>query len=217
MKLWKLTFAIAIVVLTNNAKAVIVADTGLVPCNGTLCSLTSYNSVSRFAGRFSLSETTTINDIQVWGGVLDYQPDSTFTIALYGDDSSLPDTTNEIFAQHVLVTGTGEHDSANDHWEGLSNLDVNLSTGDYWLSVEMRENDVEFHMPILEYGALDPVGPYAEYEPLYSWVRNDNASFAFRIEGNVSSVPLPSPLFLFVSGLISILYFRLVACQRSCA
>jgi len=218
MKFWKLASIGIVLMLSATVNAATIIDTGLISCDDNRCGGATLSSVlnpeDKWSARFSLNSNTTITDMNVWIGAF-WNLNKTFTMALYGDNITSPDVTNEIFSQDVSVTDKVFEDSMNNQWQGLSNINLNLSAGNYWLSLELRDgNDYDGYIPTGEFGALNAVGAYAFYNPSNGvWVEDPTSDFAFQIAGNVSAVPVPAAVWLFGSGLIGLIGFaRRKAC-----
>ena len=132
---------------------------------------------------------------------------TSFIMVIYGDNVTTPDITSELFAQNVFVSNTGVDDGMNNQWQGLSNLNLNLNAGNYWLSLELRDgNNYDGYLPTGEFGALNAVGTYAFSNPSNGgWIEAPSSDFAFTVSGNISAVPVPAAIWLFGSGLIGLI------------
>jgi len=212
MKLWKIMSAVTFFLLSISVNAATVVDTGAIPCDNNYCSGATFSSVlnpdDKWTARFSLDSDTNITDINVWVSTF-FTLDTTFTMALYGDNITAPDISNELFSQDVFVTDTGFEDNFNNQWQGLSNLDLALSTGSYWLSLELRDgNNYDGYIPTGEFGALNSVDTYAFFNPSNGmWIEDPTSDFAFQIMGDVSPVPVPAAAWLFGSALLGFFGF----------
>jgi len=212
MMFWKTASLTTTLVLSTTANAATIVDTGVIACDDNRCGGSTLSSVlnpdDKWSARFSLNTNTTITDMNAWVNAF-WNIDTTFTMALYGDNFTSPDITNEIFSQDVLVTDKVFEDSMNSQWQGLSNLNLNLDAGSYWLSLELRDgNDYDGYIPTGEFGALNAVDTYAFFNPSNgSWVEDSTSDFAFQIAGNISTVPVPAAVWLFGSGLVGLVGF----------
>ena len=211
MKLCVFIPASILFALSGNVTAASIVDTGVITCDNNTCAGSTFSSVINpddlWAASFTLASSATISDMQVWINAFQPRLNTTFTMALYGDDVTAPDTTNEIFSQSVLITDKGIEDSDGNQWQGLSNLNINLSKGDYWLSLEIRNgNNYDGYIPTGQYGALNTAGAYAFFNPLNGiWIEDPTSDFAFKIDGNISTIPVPAAIWLFSFGLVSLL------------
>lgn len=202
----QILLAAALIVLTAKSGAATIVDTGVIPCDESSCSGRTFSSVvyptSQYAGRFTLGSYTTITDMHVWLNTF-FTLNTTFTMAIYGDNITVPDVTNELFSQSVLVVDTGLEDNFNNQWQGLTGLSLGLNAGNYWLGLRLDAgDDYDGSLPTGEFGALNPVDTYAFYFELNNgWLEDSTSDFAFRINGDVTPVPLPATLYLFLSGL----------------
>lgn len=212
MKLGKVLSVLTFIFLSSSANAISIVDTGVNPCNDNYCGGATLSSVvnpdDMWAARFNLGTDAVITDINVWVGTF-FNIDTSFTMALYGDNLTIPDTSNELFSQDVFITDTGVEDNFNNQWQGLSGLDLALSAGSYWLSLELRDgNNYDGYIPTGEFGALNAIDTYAFYNPYNGiWLEDPSSDFAFQIMGEVSTVPVPAAAWLFGSFLIGFFSF----------
>ncbi len=212
MKLRALKIAALFLAFTGNTYAASIVDTGLIGCNNTACqgaSLNnSFNAEGMWAASFTLTSNTTITDMQVWLNN-SRNTNTSFTMSIYADNFSLPDSTNEIFTQNTTVINKAFEDNFNNQWQGLSNLDINLTSGTYWLSIGLPVGSLyDGYLPTGEYGALNAVGDYAFFNLSNGeWLSDPGSDFAFKIDGTVSAVPLPAAVWLFGFGLMGLFGF----------
>jgi len=209
MRFWNISAIAIALALPTTVNAASIVDTGIIACDDNRCSGATFSSVlnpdDKWSARFSLNSNTTITDMNVWINAF-WNINTTFTMALYADNITSPDITNELFSQDVLVTDKAFEDSMNSQWQGLTDINLNLDAGNYWLSLELRDgNDYDGYIPTGEFGALNAVDIYAFYNPSNGvWAEDPTSDFAFQIAGDVSAVPVPAALWLFGSGLIGL-------------
>ncbi len=208
MKLGVLKIAAMFFAFSGNLTAASIVDTGLIACNSTSCqggSLSPSNPENMWAASFTLAANTTITDMQVWIDT-SRSLNTSFSLSLFADNITVPDITNEIFSQDVVVTDNLFEDNFNNQWQGLSNLDISLNSGTYWLAIGLPNgSNYDGYIPMGQYGALNPVGDYAFfYEPNGEWLPDSGSDFAFKIDGNISAVPVPAAVWLFSAGLIGL-------------
>lgn len=212
MKLWKLPLGALTLLLSINADAATIIDTGVAPCANSGCQgrILSYDSNYpgiKYAASFNLETDTTITDMEVWINT-EGNINRSFTMTLYQDiylDTSR--TGQTIFSQNVIINDTGAGDRFNNQWQGLSSLELDLTSGSYWLSLEILENNnYDGYIATTPYGALSTVGSYAIYYPIEVgdvWRERSDYNFAFRIS-DISPVPIPAAVWLFSSGLLGL-------------
>lgn len=179
--------------ITVNINAATIIDTDVIQCDGNGCEgrILSYASNypdSKYAARFSLESNTTITKLDAWINT-EGNIGRTFTMVLYQDIYINTSRTGKvIYSQDVTINDTGLGDNFDNQWQGLSNLELNLSSGSYWLSLEIHENDnYDGYVPTSPYGALYIAEPYAVYFPVGAgdvWRERSNYNFAFRISDN---------------------------------
>jgi len=116
---------------------------------------------------------------------------ATYTIAIYSNSGNSPDTSNELFSQQATFTGDG--------WNGLHGLNWALDAGTYWLAFEVGSADtLQGLMPVVAPNPLPTA--WSDGFSGYTPASGSNYSFGVRI----SSVPVPSVLWLFATGLFAV-------------
>ena len=200
--------------LSAQTSAVVLVDTGAYECAGgagTSCGgATLFNESwgqQSLAAEFSLSDQTILTSLSVWMSSFGFA--DTFTMAIYADAGSVPDSGTELFSQTVTMSDTGYADGYDNQWQGLSGLDWILDAGDYWLSLEVREGQSYYgYLPSWEYGAPNPLDNYAFYYADNGQWLDAPVNFGVRIEGDIASVPEPHGLLLMSSTLFMLLFLR---------
>lgn len=196
MSLWTFLSLVMLLVLTTPLNAAVIVDTGVIPCNANSCSGFISSDGHRTAARFNLEDDVIVSNINIWTNSAPQHLGKTFTLAIYTDNTTLPDMSNEILSQNVLITDNSDEDYFHNQWQGLSDLNLNLSAGTYWLSLEMHDgNDFAGYFPTGDFGLLSPVDIYAYYNFISdTWIANPDYDFAFQISGDITPVPTPAAI-----------------------
>ncbi len=220
--------------VATKVEAATILDTGVKPCDGSYCSgvplSATTNPGGKQAARFTLDQNTTLTGFSVWMESYSGSVGKTVTLSLYQGDVShpwsngpysgtdyTPDATNQIMSQHMTIGHTGETDNFNNRWQTLGGLSFALDAGSYWLGLSLTNGDTyDGGLPTDEFGALNPVGSYAFYNPLNvglpdsldGWATDHPNGFAFEVMGNVAPVPLPAAVWLFGSALVGLGFVR---------
>ena len=198
-----LAIGLLVLGMVTMAQGAIIVDTGEVPAGGEVA--LSYNNPTQWlAGQFSITQSYTITDVQGYIRQTSWSP-GTLTLSIYGDGGIIPDTSTVLFRGQFTVPHPGFYGYAHD-WFGISEMNLDLSAGNYWVAFEVRAGDT-FDHGAMRYGAPEPLDAYAVYNPNYS---SDYFSHGFdvgvKIQGN--SVPLPAAVWLLGSGLIGFVGIR---------
>ncbi len=191
--------AILALILSSQAKADFILDTGTPNQAGSALDLSNSQWL---AAEFTMTQSTQINSIQGFmNGVDVNQVGNSFTVALYGNAANnRPDlATGELFAQQATFTADG--------WNGLQGLNFALDAGTYWAAFEVRSTDtLEGLMSVFAPNAVQTA--YNDNTANFGYVPTTGTNYNFGVQ--ISSVPVPSALWLFATGLIAIGRRRLV-------
>jgi len=120
--------AIATVLLfSGHSQALVLFDTGLGSSSWNL------DTNQWLYAEFNLTTETTIDYAQAYttghSQPSIYSP-GTATLVIYGDGGDLPNRTDELFAQSFSAKAGS--------WTGVSEMNLTLGTGSYWLGFEIR-------------------------------------------------------------------------------
>lgn len=156
------------------------------------------------AGKISLSSPVTLTGVQtVFGDVAD---GGTYTIALYADKGTLPDTGAELFSTAASLPANYSVDPA---WGGVSGLNWQLAAGDYWVSFEVRAGQTLYNFLVGNPAPPNPLSQYAfNYVANGGWLPSLDQPWALRVEGEPAPVPLPGAIWLLGSGLLGLIGLR---------
>jgi hypothetical protein len=200
MKIFSLAiFAILQLSIIGNAEALFVVDTG--EPTGTTSSFLSSDQF--LAGQFSLAGTETITGLEAW---LSEEIGGTLTMVLYSGTTTdafniglVPDDTTEIFSQSLGVTGGGG--TAFHDWNGLSGLSLVLGPGDYWLALEVR-NEQTYADHVLGGGQSSLLPEEAFFQVQNGWVNEDGAQTGpIDLGVRISAAdPVPEPMTVMTLG-----------------
>jgi hypothetical protein len=152
------------------------------------------SSAQYLYGKFSLNQQTIITDIEAYFKTNSYGYGG-LTMAIYGDDGELPDLSNEIFSQTINI-------SKPEGWAGISGIQLDLSSGDYWIGLEVRSGQY-YKGDDFPHFAPFPLEYYAVYNELglHSYEGGVDfgvwqAGWGFRVEGNPVPKPIVAPMSL---------------------
>jgi hypothetical protein len=180
------------------AKAVYVVDTGPGPGPDTALSGIALGSTEWLAGEIILDQPYTITGVEGWMIPADGAGTLPITIVMYTDGGEIPGT--EIFSANFSIDSSGSVG-----WYGVSGLVWDITAGSYWVSFEPRQcisPCTPLNDQALVYGpATTPLENYAFNEVLNGvWLEEDTLGMGIR----VSAIPVPTALWLFVSGLLGL-------------
>ena len=182
----------------NLAQAITIIDTGSPETTGS--GGIGVASTQWMGLGVSFDRNYVLTDIMSWFYTSHNDMGGTLTAVLYGDDNGLPGT--ELFAQDFSIPDPNP-DNHIKGWFGVSGLDWNVSSDDYWITYEVRNGQtfsgsLEYPAPILY-----PAVHYSSFSPPGTgWTILDGHGFGLVIEGN--AVPIPASLWLFGSGLLGL-------------
>ena len=178
--------------------AAYVLDTGPGPSD-SLGGLGLFNDgqLAQFLGvQFSVGTDTTLASIEGW---MNERQDigATGTVAVYTNENGLPGS--ELFSALFVTAGPGPE----ARWEGAHGLSWDVAPGTYFATFEVRPGQtLDGAMPT---GVTNPSTNYVYYDSdNVQWLDGESEGGGFRI----NAVPLPAPILLLVSALISLPWFR---------
>jgi|GEM_PF-848486 hypothetical protein len=163
------------------------------------------NSGQWLAGEFTLSQFETINTLE--GYIVSNgdttQIGNTFTISVYDNSpSGAPWLASEEYFGQAVFNGDG--------WNGLTGITgLQLSAGTYWVAFEVGSNgdsdSLQAYMPVT---TPNPLAAYAWYDGVstsgYNLVSGSGYDVGVQVAG---TVPLPSSLLLFATGIFGFARF----------
>lgn len=173
----------------SSANASIIVDTGI-PAGFYFGQISGVST--GIANNFTLNQAYFLTDAQSFL----MSNGRSLTLSIYDDGGDVPDISDEIYSG-IINTQEGSQDD----WYGVSNMNLYLDPGTYWIALEVRlENGDDYdgffktNPPYpLESSATSFVVGYGLYN--YS---PDGIKLGFRIQGN--PVPIPSAFWLLSSG-----------------
>ena len=179
--------------LSAQVKADLIVDTGAPNLTGSPLTL---DGSQWLAAEFTTASATHIDALNGYISAQDLnQEGNTFTVALYGNaGNNRPDlVTGELFS--------GQSTFSTDGWNGLQGLSVALDPGTYWVAFEVRATDtLAGLMPVF---APSPVQTaYNDNTANFGYVPTTGTNYNFGVQ--VSAVPVPSALWLFGTGLVTL-------------
>jgi hypothetical protein len=184
--------ALLAVIFSHQVRAEMIVNTGTPNQLGSPLMLTD---AQWLAAEFSTTQAWQLNSLEGFINADTLNPASaTYTIALYGNGlNNHPDTNNELFSQQATF--------ASDGWNGLQGLNLALDAGTYWLAFEVRVGDtLQGLMPVF---APNPVQTaYNDTTANFGYALTSGVNYNFGVQ--ISAVPVPSALWLFVSGLFAV-------------
>ncbi|HEX8535146.1 MAG TPA: PEPxxWA-CTERM sorting domain-containing protein [Allosphingosinicella sp.] len=176
-------FLLSLFAAAGTADAAYVIDTG----PGT--STAPYVVGPQFGtyGQFTLTQATRIGGIQFYGTITN-PGTALFNLSFGGTNA--PGTF--IFTQ-TMSFGT----AAGEGWHGLSDLDLELGPGTYWVGFASGGDGFAAQ----HYGsAPNPLGNEAYYTPLGGYTDADNANLAWRISSVAAGAPEPAAWAMMILG-----------------
>jgi len=184
--------AVLAIVFTHQVRADFIVDTGTPNQTGSPLTLSDGQWL---AAKISTNQNWQISSLEGFISADTGNPDSaTYTVALYGNGANnRPDTYNELFAQQATFIRDG--------WNGLQGLNLALDSGTYWLAFEVRASDtLQGLMPVFAPNALQTA--FNDTTSNAGYLLTSGSSYNFGVQ--VSAVPVPPALLLFVSGFFAI-------------
>ncbi len=190
-KTLRLALAAAALLATAAAQAVTVVDTGtptnLPPFGYAL------DAVDYVAGEVDFANATQVDSVaaHILGGTTG----DTFTVALYADNGSHAPTGTALYTATGTFTANG--------WNGASGLNWAVSTGAYWVALEIGANDTlssGFENVVLDHGAPNPLAYTASSSG--SGYSTTASPMSFGLQ--VTAVPEPASYLLLLGGLAGI-------------
>ena len=126
-------------------------------------------------------------------------------LVLYGDNGNLPDPSNEILRQSFNVAYSASGPITD--WQGLTGLNLALSSGSYWISFE-KSSPVNGFSVNLPSGAPNPLQRYAYFDEDTGgeWVSYIGGQ-GFRV-GVSNVIPEPATISLLGLGLLGFVFKR---------
>ncbi|WP_347989848.1 hypothetical protein [Methylomonas sp. AM2-LC] len=194
--------------LSQQAQADVLVNTGDPSGNGYFPS--TLDGTDWVAAQFTISQDQYINSIQ--GYLIDNgnaEVGNTFTITVY-DSNPSSSSSNSIPAINVNTANqefTGDATFTGNGWNGLSGINNNagffLAAGTYWVAFEIGNNgnndSFQGAMPV---STSTPLAAYAAYSGGSYY--NYSSAPGNDIGVQISSVPVPPSVLLFVSGLFAV-------------
>lgn len=201
--------------ISGYAYGALIVDTGQPPIDpntGIAGAGPALLSTQFLAGKISLSGGATITGIQTFGGSYG----GNYTIALYADQGTIPKVGDELFSSTAFW---GSNFGMPD-WSSASSLNWHVAAGSYWVAFEVRPGQTFSGYLTRDLSLANPLSAYAYFDsanggwlpdifPDGSPYAGSLDSWALRVEGSVTPVPLPGSLWFLVSGLTGFAaYFR---------
>lgn len=128
----------------------------------------------------------------------------TFSISIYSNGGNIPGI--ELFSTEATST-FGE---SFNHWQGTHDLDWNLSSGNYWMTFEVREGQTFFGTMTNSNDfdlSLESEAYWKEIEGGWNPTTFSIGGKGIRIYGDVSPIPLPPAVILFSTGFLLLFGF----------
>ena len=191
--------------LVGIAEASLIIDTGIpTETNGGPV----LGDAQFLAGEIYLDQDYYITDIYGYmTGHLD--PSATtgsLSLVIYGDLGSTPDRYDEIFVGSFSVP---QIDIYETDWYGMSDLNLFLQSGNYWIAFEVRTGDT--YVGGMPRYSPNPLNGYAFFSlSSSSWADWNSTDLGFQVYGQTDNpaVPIPGPVWLLGSGLLGLTGLR---------
>lgn len=183
--------ALLAMTLGHQALADVVVDTGTPDQKGFSVELSSGQWL---AAEFTTTQEWRLSTINGYiNGFDDNQIGTTFTVSVYDNSAkNTPDLSSPELSQQATFAGNG--------WNGLSGLNLDLMAGSYWVAFEVGSADTL--QGLLPVSSANPLSNTALYDGV-SIGGYKATSAAYPLGVQISSVPVPPGLVLFVSGLLA--------------
>lgn len=194
-KLFKTALLIAQLLITTAASGITLVDTGspALSANGAV----SLDRSQWMGVRFVLDNSYQITDIKSYFYAPTNNP-GTLTVVLYNEISGVPGAA--LYSKEFTIQSSYTKD-----WHSVSELDWLVSSGNYWLTYEVREGQT--FSGALEFPAPTPLVTAIKNDFGYSdWTVLNGLGFGFGlfVAGDpVSSVPEPETLALLGLGMLA--------------
>lgn len=188
---------------TSYVHASYIVDTGTPPYSNGGIALTANQSL---AGQFTITETYIVESVEGWfGGNVDF----TITAAIYSNTGDGSGSGGSGFGdggwpKESLYSTTFMHDAPSagvNAWDGAYGVSWTLDPGTYWLVFDIADGVTDTtYMPG---DAPSPLAKYAySYPSTSGWTETGSAA---KLGMRISAVPIPAAIWLFGSGLISLI------------
>lgn len=191
-------FASAIAVLmavSTCAESALIVDTGPGPMDANSRTNVMLYDSTTLGAKFTLSQQTTITSVETWMAGLN---DGAFLIGLT-HGNYLPAGYNHETFTYFGGFWTTVSDTAS--WQGVYGKSWTLGPGDYWMVIQ-SVTGAAFGVAVMPTPSQNPLIQEARYTGITGWYA-DTLQMGVRIQGTV--VPIPPALYLFGSGLITLL------------
>jgi hypothetical protein len=191
-----LIFVAVFMITIPNAYAGLIIDTGPGPSSGGALDL---SSGQWWAGKFTLTNSFKITDIDVW--LVSTGHSGHLTYAIYRDAGAAPGST-PINSTTLPINVDMSNLNFVPGWFGPSGLNWDLSAGTYWLALEVPDS----YYGALPYTVPSPLSAYAVNQG-GTWRSYSDFTFGVRIYGE-TQVPEPATALLFGLGLVGLAGIR---------
>ena len=181
----KLILALSLSLISLTANAAVIIDTGT-PNNAywTINNLSTfaYSQYGAIGAGISFTESYNITDISSYFNSAGYPSPGyagTVGVSLYTDNSGIPGS--QLYSQSFSFPSP----SNTDTWAGLSGINWQVTTGNYWLTYEASDG-----LTTRIYKSSTSLPVAYKYSVDSSWVSVGNNPFSLVISGN-STAPVP--------------------------
>jgi len=176
--------------MVSSSWAIPLVDTGPGPNYTSGVSLYSDQWVG---AEFSLAHNATLTDIYGW-----IYAQGTAHVGIYSDGGTIPGT--ELYSSQFSAAP-----SLDAAWYGLSGINWYLSSGDYWVTFEVRSGDTMFGaIPPLNGNPPPPLLKEAFFKTTSGgnfWIPYNSLGLGVRIEGVEGTAQVPEPTTMLLLGL----------------